>query len=923
MSMNGSIGLGFALGAVDNTGPAFKSASKRLNGLFDEAKGKAAGAKGAFTKGGASAGKGFVGGLKKTMGNGTDGGVAGAISKSFSGLFGKLAGFIGGGAIIGAFGTVIGAANNFTESLSKLRAITGATTPQMDALRKSALEAGIATQFPPTEAADALRDLASKGYNVKQSMALLIPTLDLAAASLGELGPQDAAGLASQAMKTFGLSVNQAGGVVDKLVRSMPLLGIQAKDLKLGLANAGRGAGILNQSLDETLISFGLVHQIMPRVASAGTAVSTAMEKLVSKKTQSALKKLGVDVLDSAGKFRPFLDIVNEMRPGLDKMTDAQKASFLSTTFGTRAMGGLQAIMKQISNGIPDANGKMLKGGDAVAYLRGQLDKSGGAAAKFREELLKDLPGQLKLLHGTIETLFVSLGGPVADALAPIVSVVTDALNEVIKSFESLSKGAKKHIAEIALAVGGLAAVFLFAGGPVTLVLLGIAAAIFGIYEAVKYSDPTSSMNPWIKIIDKVKLAWSALSQLFSQGGFSGTVRDELNKAENKGLKSFLIGVFVWGHRIKHFIEELAEGFSAGMARAQPAFEAFGRALDKLGAALGFTSANDPKKNLSSWEKWGNIGAQAGEKIAGAIEWLAGVLAGVMEMATSVIDTFRDWGGVSGDVGNATSDLSDALVNLAVAMGISDPSDSTSAWQTFGSIIGGSVSFSLGLIADAIGGIAGMLDAASMSLRGFKDIFIGFATGDWGQLWKGMKEVAYGVIKGIIKSVGLLVEQLARAVDAMGKIAGKDFGAHDKVQSLLKDINSSFDDEKKRELPETKKRKGSALGDGASSALLGLLHPDDIAKIFPSKDPRDNAGRAPPGGNFPSLPALGGFAGLALQVNKIANSGAGRGGHGPIQVKSTHTTIVQLDKSVIARIVKEQIQEDKARSGHDQPAGDD
>ena len=45
------------------------------------------------------------------------------------------------------------------------------------------------------------------------------------------------------------------------------------------------------------------------------------------------------------------------------------------------------------------------------------------------------------------------------------------------------------------------------------------------------------------RIGERVTLFFNGIKQLFEQGGFSGAVRDELNRAENQGLKQFLIRI--------------------------------------------------------------------------------------------------------------------------------------------------------------------------------------------------------------------------------------------------------------------------------------------------------------------------------------------------------------------------------------------
>ena len=51
-------------------------------------------------------------------------------------------------------------------------------------LHDAAIDAGIATQFSPTEATVGLKELAQAGFNAQESMKLLIPVLDLAGGSL-------------------------------------------------------------------------------------------------------------------------------------------------------------------------------------------------------------------------------------------------------------------------------------------------------------------------------------------------------------------------------------------------------------------------------------------------------------------------------------------------------------------------------------------------------------------------------------------------------------------------------------------------------------------------------------------------------------------------------------------------------------------
>lgn len=156
--------------------------------------------------------------------------------------------FTAGAATVGAAFSLANAAGRFEEAIAAVAAVSGATTKELGQLRDAAVDAGIATQFSPTEATLGLRDLAQAGFNAQESIQLLLPVLDLAAGSLGELSPRQAAGLASQAMSAFGLSTDEAGISVDRMLQAVNVFALSAGELPLALGTAARGAQALHQS---------------------------------------------------------------------------------------------------------------------------------------------------------------------------------------------------------------------------------------------------------------------------------------------------------------------------------------------------------------------------------------------------------------------------------------------------------------------------------------------------------------------------------------------------------------------------------------------------------------------------------------------------------------------------------------------------
>ena len=75
--------------------------------------------------------------------------------------------------------------------------------------------------------------------------------------------------------------------------------------------------------------------------------------------------------------------------------------------------------------------------------------------------------------------------------------------------------------------------------------------------------DPATDPALARRIGERVRLFFNGLKQLFEQGGFSGAVREELNRAENQGLKRFLISVW----QVVYRIQQIWEGFKDGFTR--------------------------------------------------------------------------------------------------------------------------------------------------------------------------------------------------------------------------------------------------------------------------------------------------------------------------------------------------------------------
>ncbi len=605
-----------------------------------------------------------------------------------------------GAATLAASFALANVAGKFESAIAAVGAISGATAADLDALRAAAMQAGIATQFSPTEATLGLRELAQAGFTAKESVALLMPVLDLAGGSLGELSPQAAAGLASQAMKAFGISADGAGMAVDQMLQAVNVFALNAGELPLALGTASRGAQTLGQSLSETVISLGLVKNIIPGVERASTAVAVAMERMADPAAQKRLKGLGVEVVNTQGEFRNFLDILGDLAPRLAGMSQATRSAFLLKAFGREALGGVNAILTQINNGMPDSTGQILRGADAIAYLRTQFEQAGGTAAGFREKMLNTFEGQKLLLSGSLQTLGILLGEPFAALLKPVVGAITAAINVMLEVFRSMPAPLKKAFAAATLFIGTLltivggviaakAAVVLAVIGMkvLGLTLAGIAAtalpviAVIGVLAALgaslyfAYQKNLGGFGDLVdRVMQRVSLAFRGVTQLLQDGVLSGAVLDELGRAENEGVLAFVTRMWQLLYRAGAVWEGFKAGIQDALTFAAPVFAALSASLAQLGLSFGAAgnSMGAAVADLPS-EGFRTFGLVVGRVVGGIAVVLATL---ITAMVTTFAETTRIlnlvWSVVSSIVsaiGSAIGWLSDKLGVAVDAVG--------------------------------------------------------------------------------------------------------------------------------------------------------------------------------------------------------------------------------------------------------------
>lgn len=277
---------------------------------------------------------------------------------------------VGVGALAGLFAAATAKGAEFAKQMSTLKAVSGATTEEMNALAKSAKDLGATTQFTAVQVGELQTEFAKLGFSTQQILDSTKATLDLAASM--EVDLASAASLAGSTVSAFSLEASETQRVVDVLALSTSSSALDFTTLTESLKNVAPAAKGLGVSVEKTTALLGVM-------ANAGKGGSLAGSQL-----RAALLKLA----KSGKTVDEALALINQEG---DNVARTLKAIELGGPGGGQALAILASKEPEI------------------AKLTETLNEAEGAAAKMAEVRLDNLAGDTTKLKSAWEGLLLSI----------------------------------------------------------------------------------------------------------------------------------------------------------------------------------------------------------------------------------------------------------------------------------------------------------------------------------------------------------------------------------------------------------------------------------------------------------------------------------------------------------------------------------
>lgn len=322
---------------------------------------------------------------------------------------------VAGAVMLAGFGMAAKATMGFEQELSNLQAASGATSEQMGLLRDQALEAGAATSFSASEAAQAQTELAKAGVSTADILGGALEG-SLALAAAGSIDLARAAELGANAMATFGLKGSDMGRIADTLAAGANKSAADVETIGQALQQTGLVADQFGLSLEETVGVLSMFSQAGLKGSDAGTSMKTMLSRLVPQtaEAKTTMEQLGIEMFDAQGNFIGIEGAAGELKEGLSGLTQEQRAAAMQTIFGADAIRAATILYEGGAEGVDEWTQKVTDSGYAGEVAAMKLD---------------NLAGDVEALGGSIETVLIGGGSKATGALRFLAQQATDSVN--------------------------------------------------------------------------------------------------------------------------------------------------------------------------------------------------------------------------------------------------------------------------------------------------------------------------------------------------------------------------------------------------------------------------------------------------------------------------------------------------------------
>lgn len=385
-----------------------------------------------------------------------------------------------------AYSECISSAGDFEASMSNVKALSGATSAEMEQLSEKAKQLGADTEFSAKESAQAMGYMSMAGWNASQMLAGMDGVMSLASASGEDLAR--VSDIVTDSMTAFGLTAADTARYADVLAAAATKSNTNVSIMGETFKFAAPVAGTLGYSVEDVSVAIGLMANAGIKGSIAGTALKNTFNGLLegATLTSSAFGEYEYSAVKADGTMRSFSETIAELRVYFDQMTKAEKVANAEAIAGMYGYSGLLAILNATN--------------EDYAALTESINNCTGAAKRMAAIKMDNLNGDLELMNGSWEALKTTIGEQFIPEMRTLYSVgadVFDAMNDFVQANPGVVKGIMASVGAIGAGVAVLTGVAtvtnvliplmttLAAATPGVNAIMGVTAAVAGIVGVV------------------------------------------------------------------------------------------------------------------------------------------------------------------------------------------------------------------------------------------------------------------------------------------------------------------------------------------------------------------------------------------------------------------------------------------------------
>ncbi|MDZ4848103.1 MAG: phage tail tape measure protein [Pirellulaceae bacterium] len=414
---------------------------------------------------------------------------------------------------------------SFDDAIRATAAVTGSLgesgAASLQLLTDTARKLGATTSFTAIQVANLMTELGRAGFKPDEIVVMTDAVLALSRATGTDATLS--AGIMAATLRQFSLGAGDAARAADVLTKAANSTFNTVEGLGESLKYAGPVAASLGMTLEDTTAILG----VLGNVGIQGSEAGTALRRLgvISAASGKELKSLfNVSNVDSAGKLKPLVQILDDINTATKDMPLAQRTAKMAEAFGLLGITSAN-VLSQTAGG--------------VAQLSAELKIAEGTAKRTSDAMDAGLGGSMRIALSAIEGVALAIGDSLAGGLKEIIDVFSGAAT-ALTLFIGNNKQLIVTIAKVTAGIAVAGAALFAIGGAIALA----GAAISG---AATLASGFAAVLGAIGSIGAIAISALASPLGIAIGLFGGLAAASFFASEEGGKAIFTLGEMVTG----------------------------------------------------------------------------------------------------------------------------------------------------------------------------------------------------------------------------------------------------------------------------------------------------------------------------------------------------------------------------------------